>query len=130
MPRGSEERDREAQAAAQLIYSNAPDSPPVVRSPTQANGTHPPVTENRASSQTSFSSVRRMFCLLATFDLLLTAVLWFLYIQLIRIAGGVKDGFKCQIVKYDFQYSLFDIVIMAFIRFVVLLLPMPCAARH
>ncbi|XP_063952312.1 stAR-related lipid transfer protein 3-like isoform X2 [Lytechinus pictus] len=131
MPRGSEERDREARAAAQLIYSNAPDSPPVARSPTQANGTHPPVTENRASSQNSCSSVRRMFCLLATFDLLLTAVLWFLYIQLIRIAGGVKDGFKCQIVKYDFQYSLFDIVIMAFIRFVVLLLAYAvCKAKH
>ena len=35
---------------------------------------------------------------------------------------GVKEGFNCQIQKYDFHYSLFDIVAMAFFRFAVLLL--------
>ncbi|XP_783037.4 stAR-related lipid transfer protein 3 isoform X2 [Strongylocentrotus purpuratus] len=121
MPRGDEEREREARAAAQLIYSNASNDSPIIRSPTQANGTHPPISENQLPSvQTSFSAVRRVFCLLATFDLLLTAVLWFIFIQLVGL--GVKDGFSCQIQKYDFHYSLFDIVAMAFFRFAVLLL--------
>ena len=92
MPRGDADREREARQAANLIYSHSADSipphPPVIRVPSQANGVHPAAHTNgqQSSDSRKLSASRRVFCLLATFDLLLTAILWFIYVQ-VRKSG-------------------------------------------
>ncbi|KAJ8306906.1 hypothetical protein KUTeg_014990 [Tegillarca granosa] len=56
------------------------------------------------------STVRRTFCLLATFDLILTFILWVIYTQLIG-ETPVWKAFQEQVFNYTFEFSLFDTVI-------------------
>ncbi|KAK7874335.1 hypothetical protein R5R35_007808 [Gryllus longicercus] len=66
------------------------------------------------------SVVRRFFCLFVTFDLLFTVLMWLICIMLIN-----EDVFKMmseQVVHYNIHTSLFDIVMAATVRFVILLL--------
>lgn len=66
------------------------------------------------------SNVRRFFCLFVTFDLLLTFLMWLICTM---IAGeNLESAFMNQVVHYHIKTSLFDIVMAAICRFVVLLL--------
>lgn len=66
------------------------------------------------------SPSRRTFCLFATFDLILTFILWVIYTQLIGKKGF--QAFSDQVTDYDFKKSLFDTVMIAAIRFTFILL--------
>ncbi|XP_034939619.1 steroidogenic acute regulatory protein-like [Chelonus insularis] len=65
------------------------------------------------------SSTRRFFCLLVTFDLLLTCLMWLLCTT---IAGeNISTAFVQQVLHYNISTSLFDIVFSTLTRFIVLL---------
>ncbi|XP_044302953.1 stAR-related lipid transfer protein 3 isoform X1 [Varanus komodoensis] len=65
------------------------------------------------------SDVRRTFCLFVTFDLLFISLLWIIELN---IGKGIQDNLKEEIISYSFQTSFFDIFLLAFFRFSVLLL--------
>ncbi|XP_063978208.1 steroidogenic acute regulatory protein-like [Diachasmimorpha longicaudata] len=66
------------------------------------------------------SPVRRFFCLLVTFDLLFTCLMWLICTT---IAGeNITTAFVQQVLHYHIQSSLFDIVFLAACRFIILLL--------
>ncbi|KAF7992253.1 hypothetical protein HCN44_001578 [Aphidius gifuensis] len=66
------------------------------------------------------SRVRRFFCLLVTFDLLVTCLLWL--ICTVTAGQSITTAFEKQLIHYDIKTSLIDIVIVAAIRFTFLLL--------
>ncbi|XP_070536813.1 stAR-related lipid transfer protein 3-like isoform X2 [Ptychodera flava] len=75
-----------------------------------------------------FSSVRRMFCLVTLFDLLFIFLLWMLHAS---ISLGLKTEFHCQLEKYNFKTSLFDIVLLSAVRAILLLLAYAlCKSKH
>ena len=57
----------------------------------------------------SFSPVRRFFCLLATFDVLFSGLLW--VITVIVTGRDIKLALYQQIVEYTIHSSMFDIVV-------------------
>jgi len=63
--------------------------------------------------------VRRTFCLLSIFDALLVFLLWIMYAQIFM--GGIKVTFEKQVAEYVFQTSLFDFVVLGFLRCILLL---------
>ncbi|KAK0082175.1 hypothetical protein PV326_007307 [Microctonus aethiopoides] len=66
------------------------------------------------------SNVRRFFCLLITFDLLFTCLMWLICTT---IAGeNISTAFIEQVLHYRIQSSLFDVVMAAVCRFIILLL--------
>ncbi|XP_062993424.1 stAR-related lipid transfer protein 3 [Elgaria multicarinata webbii] len=65
------------------------------------------------------SDVRRTFCLFVTFDLLFISLLWIIELN---IGKGIQDNLKEEIINYSFKTSFFDIFVLAFFRFSVLLL--------
>lgn len=73
------------------------------------------------SRNNRMSVVRRFFCLLVTFDLLLTGLMWLMCMMLVS-NGNIVDSFLSQVVHYHVETSLFDIVMAAISRFTVLLL--------
>ncbi|KAK3930576.1 Steroidogenic acute regulatory protein-like [Frankliniella fusca] len=73
------------------------------------------------SRNNRMSAVRRFFCLLVTFDLLLTGLMWLMCMMLVS-GGNIIVSFTSQVVHYHIQSSLFDIVMAAISRFTVLLL--------
>lgn len=73
------------------------------------------------SRNNRMSVVRRFFCLLVTFDLLLTGLMWLICMMLIS-EGDIVLSFTSQVVHYHIQTSLFDIVMAAASRFTILLL--------
>ncbi|XP_026273733.1 steroidogenic acute regulatory protein-like [Frankliniella occidentalis] len=73
------------------------------------------------SRNNRMSVVRRFFCLLVTFDLLLTGLMWLMCMMLVS-GGDIIVSFTSQVVHYHITSSLFDIVMAAISRFTVLLL--------
>lgn len=69
-----------------------------------------------------FFPARRLFCLLTVFDFLAAVVIWLLYANAFSDQERIKDTLKREVVGYTFKESLFDIVLLAFWRMVVLLL--------
>ncbi|ETN59759.1 Start1 [Anopheles darlingi] len=70
--------------------------------------------------QGRMSVVRRFFCLFVTFDLVFISLLWIICVV---IKGqNVLSALEAQVVHYTVQSSLFDVVAVAFIRFIVLIL--------
>ncbi|KAH0534242.1 steroidogenic acute regulatory protein-like [Cotesia glomerata] len=66
------------------------------------------------------SGVRRFFCLLVTFDLLFTCLMWLICTT---IAGeNITTAFVEQVLHYTISTSLFDIIMAAVLRFTILLL--------
>ena len=61
------------------------------------------------------SPVRRFFCLLVTFDLLFTTLLWI--ITVIVTGRDIKTALKQQVLEYTIHDSMFDCVLAAFGRF-------------
>ncbi|OWR50294.1 carotenoid-binding protein isoform 1 [Danaus plexippus plexippus] len=66
------------------------------------------------------SSVRRFFCLFVTFDILFTSLMWLICVMM--RGETLVEIFNREIVHYDIKVSLFDIVIAAILRFVLLLI--------
>nr|XP_060637056.1 stAR-related lipid transfer protein 3 [Anolis sagrei ordinatus] len=67
----------------------------------------------------AISDVRRTFCLFVTFDLLFISLLWIIELN---TSQSIKDSLEREIVEYNFKTSFFDIFILAFFRFSLLLL--------
>ncbi|KAF1663611.1 StAR-related lipid transfer protein 3, partial [Aptenodytes patagonicus] len=67
----------------------------------------------------AISDVRRTFCLFVTFDLLFISLLWIIELN---TKDGIQKNLENEIIKYNFKTSFFDIFVLAFFRFFVLLL--------
>ncbi|KFV80696.1 StAR-related lipid transfer protein 3, partial [Struthio camelus australis] len=67
----------------------------------------------------AISDVRRTFCLFVTFDLLFISLLWIIELN---TKDGIQKNLENEIIEYNFKTSFFDIFVLAFFRFVVLLL--------
>ncbi|NWS78525.1 STAR3 protein, partial [Crotophaga sulcirostris] len=67
----------------------------------------------------AISDVRRTFCLFVTFDLLFISLLWIIELN---TKDGIQKNLKNEIINYKFKTSFFDIFVLAFFRFFVLLL--------
>ncbi|XP_009976912.1 PREDICTED: stAR-related lipid transfer protein 3, partial [Tauraco erythrolophus] len=67
----------------------------------------------------AISDVRRTFCLFVTFDLLFISLLWIIELN---TKDGIQKNLKNEIIDYKFKSSFFDIFVLAFFRFFVLLL--------
>ncbi|XP_015741345.1 stAR-related lipid transfer protein 3 [Coturnix japonica] len=67
----------------------------------------------------AISDVRRTFCLFVTFDLLFISLLWIIELN---TKDGIQKNLKNEIFEYNFKTSFFDIFVLAFFRFFVLLL--------
>lgn len=66
------------------------------------------------------SVVRRFFCLFVTFDLFFISLLWLICIMI--TGDNIYNALQKQVLHYTIYTSLFDIVMAAICRFVVLLL--------
>ncbi|XP_065167926.1 steroidogenic acute regulatory protein-like isoform X1 [Atheta coriaria] len=123
-------------AADQLLQSNSHESNSQnVQSPTEISHSHSINTlasirpEYILSSGDYFagvrpngrmSNVRRFFCLFVTFDLTFISLMWLI---IIMINGeNIVDALTNQVVHYDIHKSLFDIVLLAGCRFILLIL--------
>ncbi|KAM3823395.1 stAR-related lipid transfer protein 3 isoform 1-T1 [Vipera latastei] len=67
----------------------------------------------------TISDVRRTFCLFVTFDLLFISLLWIIELNTIKT---IQVNLKEEVIYYKFRTSFFDIFLLAFFRFSVLLL--------
>ncbi|KFO69409.1 StAR-related lipid transfer protein 3, partial [Cuculus canorus] len=67
----------------------------------------------------AISDVRRTFCLFVTFDLLFVSLLWIIELN---TKDGIQKNLENEIINYRFKTSFFDIFVLAFFRFFVLLL--------
>ncbi|XP_049817800.1 steroidogenic acute regulatory protein-like isoform X2 [Aethina tumida] len=65
------------------------------------------------------SNIRRFFCLFVTFDFLFTGLMWIICVML--KGEYIITALSEQIYHYNMHTSLFDIVLVAFFRFTVLL---------
>nr|XP_033774606.1 stAR-related lipid transfer protein 3 [Geotrypetes seraphini] len=72
-----------------------------------------------ASRRKLISDVRRTFCLFVTFDLLFVSLLWIIELN---TNSGIEKNLKNEVIEYKFTTSFFDIFLLAFFRFFVLLL--------
>ncbi|CAH0716848.1 unnamed protein product, partial [Brenthis ino] len=70
--------------------------------------------------QGRMSRVRRFFCLFVTFDILFTSLMWLICVMM--KGETLIQIFNREIIHYDIKVSLFDIVIVAVLRFILLLL--------
>uniref|UniRef100_A0A1B0B6G6 START domain-containing protein n=1 Tax=Glossina palpalis gambiensis TaxID=67801 RepID=A0A1B0B6G6_9MUSC len=66
------------------------------------------------------SVVRRFFCLFVTFDLFFVSLLWLICIVI--NGDNIFQAFQKQIVHYTIYTSLFDVVVAAICRFIILIL--------
>ncbi|GAB0093355.1 Steroidogenic acute regulatory protein-like [Sergentomyia squamirostris] len=66
------------------------------------------------------SVIRRFFCLFVTFDLVFIALLWLICVMI--TGDNIYNALRTQVVHYTIYTSLFDIVMAAICRFVVLIL--------
>ncbi|KAG5677313.1 hypothetical protein PVAND_007082 [Polypedilum vanderplanki] len=70
-------------------------------------------------SANQISPVRRFFCLFVTFDLVFVGLLWLICVVI--TGENVYKALQEQILNYNIETSLFDVVIAAGIRFIVLI---------
>ncbi|XP_052861322.1 steroidogenic acute regulatory protein-like [Anopheles cruzii] len=70
--------------------------------------------------QGRMSVVRRFFCLFVTFDVVFITLLWI--ISVVITGENVIHALKSQVLHYSIYTSLFDVVIIALIRFIFLIL--------
>ncbi|CAH1102318.1 unnamed protein product [Psylliodes chrysocephalus] len=66
------------------------------------------------------SNVRRFFCLFVTFDFLFTSLMWIICVML--NGEYIIKALTEQVIHYNIHTSLFDIVLVSFCRFVILIL--------
>ncbi|KAK5648235.1 hypothetical protein RI129_003127 [Pyrocoelia pectoralis] len=72
------------------------------------------------SQQGSMSKVRRFFCLFVTFDLAFSGLMWLICIMI--NGDNISNAIDKEIYHYTIHTSLFDIVLVAVLRFLMLLL--------
>ncbi|CAG9766531.1 unnamed protein product [Ceutorhynchus assimilis] len=65
------------------------------------------------------SNVRRFFCLFVTFDFLFISLMWLICVMM--NGENILHALSDQILHYNIRTSLFDIVLLAFSRFIVLI---------
>lgn len=65
------------------------------------------------------SAVRRFFCLFVTFDVVFIGFLWI--ISVVITGDNIYNALEAQVIHYTIYKSLFDVVIIAVIRFFVLI---------
>ncbi|XP_028517957.1 stAR-related lipid transfer protein 3 isoform X2 [Exaiptasia diaphana] len=75
---------------------------------------------DRTTTFRRFSPSRRLFCLFAAFDFLFTLLAWVIYAHI--FTRGIKKSLRSEVVNYSIETSLFDLVLLALWRMVVLLL--------
>ncbi|XP_053322979.1 STARD3 N-terminal-like protein [Spea bombifrons] len=81
-----------------------------------------------SSGKKGISDVRRTFCLFATFDFLFVTLLWIIELN---SNGGIMDALQKEVVQYDYYSSFFDIFLLSFFRFNVLIFAYAmCRIRH
>ncbi|XP_022087090.1 stAR-related lipid transfer protein 3-like isoform X2 [Acanthaster planci] len=118
-------RSGQANDAAYTIYTHSDsDHTPLLnsRSTTSINHSHGSnhMRAQQLQRELAFSTVRRLFCLVATFDFLMITVLWFIYVNLTN--SNVTASLTCEVLKYTVRTSLFDFPVVAAFRCVILLL--------
>ncbi|XP_053119400.1 stAR-related lipid transfer protein 3 [Hemicordylus capensis] len=69
----------------------------------------------------TISDVRRTFCLFVTFDLLFISLLWIIELN-VNTSKSIQENLKAEVIDYSFKSSFFDIFLLAFFRFSLLLL--------
>ncbi|KAM4027387.1 STARD3 N-terminal-like protein isoform 1-T3 [Anomaloglossus baeobatrachus] len=80
-----------------------------------------------SSGKKSISDVRRTFCLFVTFDFLFVALLWIIELN----AKNILEALQKEVLQYDYYYSFFDIFLLSFLRFNVLIIAYAiCKIRH
>ncbi|XP_064644062.1 stAR-related lipid transfer protein 3-like isoform X1 [Lineus longissimus] len=100
------DRNVKAQEVGQLLYGSLHGS----------SGTYGTIS---TADPKKFSAVRRTFCLMALFDLILAFILWVIYTQLSGFSP-ISVAIKDQVGNYHFDTSLFDTVLLGAFRFIVL----------
>ncbi|KAF5275047.1 hypothetical protein FQA39_LY06984 [Lamprigera yunnana] len=79
------------------------------------------ISEELLTNQSgSMSNVRRFFCLFVTFDLAFTGLMWLICIMI--NGQNISTAIDKEIYHYTIHTSLFDIVVAAVCRFILLLL--------
>ena len=121
-----EDREAKARQASEIITRSVSGS----ASPTQNSYQYGAIESIDSSTSYSvyskkaccgiMSPVRRTFCLIVLFDLILTFIIWVIYTQL--LGHSLRQAFKKEVVEYTFKTSLFDSVLCSAWRFVPLLL--------
>lgn len=66
------------------------------------------------------SVVRRFFCLFVTFDLIFITLLWIICVVI--NGEDIYNALEKQVIHYNIENSLFDIVVLAACRFIMLIL--------
>ncbi|CAF1498694.1 unnamed protein product, partial [Rotaria sordida] len=90
--------------------SNTPTGVSLNASPNQ----HLPITNKR------MFQVRRTFLLIVTFDVIFMVLLWIIYNQIKNIT--VDQAFVNEVIHYSIKTSLFDIVGLSALRFILLMI--------
>ncbi|XP_073406078.1 STARD3 N-terminal-like protein [Dendrobates tinctorius] len=80
-----------------------------------------------SSGKKSISDVRRTFCLFVTFDFLFVALLWIIELN---AKVNILDALQAEVLHYDYYYSFFDIFLLSFFRFNVLIIAYAICKIH
>ncbi|XP_055532213.1 steroidogenic acute regulatory protein-like [Wyeomyia smithii] len=70
------------------------------------------------------SVVRRFFCLFVTFDVVFISLLWIICVMI--TGDNIAHALQIQVIHYTIYTSLFDVVITALLRFLILILFYGC----
>ncbi|XP_067888714.1 STARD3 N-terminal-like protein [Heterodontus francisci] len=82
----------------------------------------------KSSDRKPISDVRRTFCLFVTFDLLFVGLLWIIELN---VDGGIIHSLESEVIHYDFHKSYFDILLLAVLRFLMLVIAYAlCRLNH
>ncbi|CAF1537241.1 unnamed protein product [Adineta steineri] len=65
--------------------------------------------------------IRRTFLLIVTFDAIFMVLLWIIYNQIRNIT--IDEAFKKEVINYSIKSSLFDVVGLSGMRFIILMIP-------
>lgn len=66
------------------------------------------------------SVVRRFFCLFVTFDVVFISLLWIICVMI--TGDNIRHALETQVLHYTIDKSLFDVVVIALVRFIFLIL--------
>ncbi|XP_063778591.1 STARD3 N-terminal-like protein [Pseudophryne corroboree] len=80
-----------------------------------------------SSEKKSISDVRRTFCLFVTFDLLFVTLLWIIELN---ADVNILEDLQKEVLHYDYYNSFFDIFLLAFFRFTVLIIAYAVCKLH
>ncbi|KAK6183255.1 hypothetical protein SNE40_010766 [Patella caerulea] len=112
-------RDNAAKYVGQVLYQGGRLPVENVNNSRALNNGNMENEDLWAPNSGKISAVRRTFLLLTVFDVGLSFILWVIYTQLLGNGTG-WDSFSRQVVNYTFKESLFDTVMLSFIRFTLL----------